>query len=217
MSPPESDLSSLWAPPDPRAAECLTERLCIRAYVPEDAESLFEAIEADRQVLLPWLPWANSENQTVEACRETIERFIENTARRDVDDFPLAIIDRGSGCVLGGTGLHRLQFQTCQAEIGYWIRGDRQNQGFCTEAIRAHISWAFRPQEDGGWGLRRLKIMCAEPNVASAAIPTKLGLQLEVRQREARHVDGFGYVDTLGWGILAKDWDTATHALRARS
>lgn len=69
-------------------------------------------------------------------------------------------VDRGSGAQLGGTGLHRINRELRSAEIGDWVRGDRQRSGICTRAIGALLGsvlgyeWDFdanRAKAGIGW------------------------------------------------------------------
>lgn len=191
-----------WTRPSPLPGPIQTPRLKIRWYRPEDARALHEAVAADREALLPWLPWARKDHGSVEESRFTIEGFARRLQRGALDDFVLAIFDRGTQTLLGGTGLHRIDHAAHEAEIGYWIRGGRQGEGFATEATAGLISSAFRD-----WGFRRIRICCAEANVASQRVPEKLGLPLEGRARKLRYVDGIGWDDHLTYGVLAEDWD----------
>lgn len=185
-----------------------TDRLLLRAWRHEDAPGMLAAIDVDRASLLPWLPWPNVDNRTLYECIFQIERFRREGARTTppADNFVIAIIDRATGEVLGGTGLHRVAHDLHQAEIGYWLRADRRRQGVCTEAVAGLLTWAFTPQDRGGWGLRRIEIFCAAANTASRRVPEKLGLRQEVHKRADRWVPGLGWSDTLGWGVLAEEW-----------
>ncbi len=171
---------------------------------------MHEAINSDRESLLPWLPWARTENRTPAECLATIERFRSDRERTEPppETFGLSILDAQDGSILGGTSFHRVRHAFAEAEIGYWIRADRRGRGLCTEAVAAMLSWGFTPQPTG-WGFRRIVIYCAEPNVPSRRIPERLGLRLEVRAKNDRWVEGIGFCDTLGWGILAEEWDLA--------
>ncbi|MFG0326096.1 MAG: GNAT family N-acetyltransferase, partial [Phycisphaerales bacterium JB037] len=124
-------------------------------------------------------------------------------------DFVLGIFERSGGMLVGGTGLHRLAAETGQAEIGYWMRADRQGRGYATEACGGLISSALTPQIEGGWGFRRMTILCSTENGASAAVPRKLGIPLEQRIRLDRWIDGVGFTGTLGFGVLCDEWDFA--------
>jgi RimJ/RimL family protein N-acetyltransferase len=169
---------------------------------------MFAAVEANRASLLPWLPWAAVDNRTVAECTYNIERF-RRARDEPLAEYAMGIFDRETGDFLGGTGFHRLIPEIGQAEIGYWIRGDRARRGLCTEAVAALISSGLKPQksESGGWGFRRIIIVCAEPNVASRRVPEKLGLRLELRAKGDRWLEGLGFVGTLAWGVNNDEWD----------
>jgi ribosomal-protein-serine acetyltransferase len=203
-----------WKPPRPLPNRCLTPRTVLRFWELSDARSMFEALEVDRQSMLPWLPWVQHDNQSVEECIFHIERFKRAREEEDAGDFVIGIFDRETGEAIGGTGMHRVIHHAHQAEIGYWVRADRRGQGLCTEATAHLISWCFTPAEEGGWGFRRIEIQCAAGNTASRRVPEKLGLRKEVELKEARWVDGLGWHDTLAWGVLTYEWDRAAHRSR---
>lgn len=206
---------SPWTPPHPLPQEFETNRLRLRYWRPEDAASMLEAIDADRASFLPWLPWVEVDNRTVEECLAAVERMRCGRERTEpvADDFVLGIFDRTSGRVLGGTGLHRLVRTAHEGEIGYWVRPDERGRGICTEAVAGLLSWAFTSQQAGGWGLRRIHIRCAAGNLASQRVPRKLGLREEARLVQERWVAGRGWDDTLVWGVLREEWDVGRAAL----
>jgi ribosomal-protein-serine acetyltransferase len=207
---------SPWRPPPTLPQRFETPRVVLRFWTPEDAPAMLAALNVDRDSLFPWLPWVRTDNGTVPECIFHIERF--RRAREQVEppptNFMMGIFDRASGEALGGTGLGSVDPSLREAEIGYWIRADRRSKGFCTEAVAGLISSAFKAQAGGGWGLRRIKILCAGANVKSQAVPRKLGLRQEVHQVKGRWVEGIGWDDTLGWGVLAEEWEPDAQATR---
>ena len=203
-----------WKAPRPLPAECVTPRIVLRFWRPEDAASMLAAIDVDRQSLLPWLPWPAVDNRNVSECIYQIEKWRRHGETND-DNFVFGILDRATGDVLGGTGLHRIERESHQAEIGYWMRADRRRQGLCAEAVAHLISWAFRAQDEGGWGLRRIEIVCASKNEPSRRVPQKLGLKQEVVKRQHRFLPGIGWDDTLAWGVLRDEWDPVQGHVRS--
>lgn len=202
-----------WTPPRPLPGPIQTPRLILRFLEQKDAPSLQAALDQDRASFLPWLPWVGIDNRNPVECTYNIERF--RRAREDSatpTDFVMAMIERSTGLVAGGTGFHRVNTSTRDADIGYWVRPDLRRQGVCTEAVRHMISWGFAAQP-AGWGFRRLTIFCSAGNEASQRVPRKLGLRQEVNARQDRWVAGH-LDDTLGWGVLADEWDQERHALR---
>lgn len=205
---------SPWTPPSPLPGSWETPRLVLRWWEQGDAPGLFDAVNTDRQAMLPWLPWVNAEHRALHETVFAIERMRRERENPATADYTMAIIDRASGAVVGGTGLHRIRAGDHEAEIGYWIREPLRRRGLCTEAVAGLLSWAFTLQARGGWGFRRVHIRCAGSNAPSARVPEKLGLTREARLVKERWVPGIGWDDTLVWGVLADDWDVAAGKLR---
>ncbi len=198
-----------WQRPDPLPGPTRTERLVLRWFRVADASALRDAIAPHREAYLPWLPWAARDHGTVTASRKTIRRFQMSRVKEKDPDFTIGIFDRATGDLLGGTGLHRIEAEAGEAEIGYWIHAEHRGRGLCTEATAALITAAFGP-----WGFRRVRILCAAANTASRRVPEKLGIPLEGRDREARWLPDLGYVDTLRFGVLAHEWDAVASRVR---
>lgn len=203
-----------WVKPDPLPVPITTARTIIRPFEMADAPSLLAALEVDRSKIVPWMAWANDENLDIPGCHFTIERFRRQHAGPACNSYVLGVFDRGTGEVIGGTGLHDIRAYWRQAEIGYWLRPDRWGRGLMPEAVSGLISSAFRPVDAGGWGLRRIVIYCAEQNRNSARVCEKLGLRVELRAKMERYVEGLGYHDCLGFAVLADEWDGVNHRPR---
>lgn len=175
-----------------------TGRLVIRCWEPKDAPLLKEAVDCSIDHLLPWLPWAKHEPQSVEEKTELLRGF---RGRYDLDqDYVLAIFDRDETQVLGGTGFHPRHGRNEQ-ELGYWVRADRAGQGIVTEAITALLWVGFRIE-----GFSRLEIRCEPANRASAAIPRKLGFTHEGTLRGKNLAGTDQPRDTMVWGLLQDEY-----------
>lgn len=198
-----------WMPPRRRPKPVVAGDVVVRSYEKGDGPRLFDAISAGREALLPWMAWATTDHRCPDDSIHFVERTIRASERPDCLDFPLAIVARGDGSIVGGTGFHRIRPDLREAEIGYWVRGDRQRAGICTRAIGALISSALTLQAQGGWGFRRILIFNAVENVGSRRVCERLGLRLEMRMRRERYLDPVGYHDTHGFAVLADEWDFA--------
>lgn len=215
MTPP-ADAPKPWTPPSPRPGPLETDRFILRCPEHSDAEALLECMEDDRASYAPWLPWIHTDNRSLPECHYSIEMFKRKwDAADDLSlGFVMSVIDKQTGTLIAGTGLHRFRPALHEGEIGYWVRSSARGKGIATEATAHLLSWAFRPQAEGGWGLRRITIWCAEPNAGSVRVPTKLGLPLESRVRQERWLEGLGWTDSLGWAVLESDWDRERHQMK---
>ena len=171
-----------------------TERLVIRCWDPKDAALMQVATAASKEHLLPFMPWAANEPQTVEQKVELARRFRGLFDRNE--DFVYGIFDRAELRVLGGTGLHT-RLNGNALEIGYWLHKDFVNQGLITESTAALTKIAFEL-----YHVERMEIHCSVENLASAAIPRKLGYSHEATRRGLAYANGTT-TDSMIWTLFA--------------
>lgn len=155
-----------------------TERLVLRCWDPAEAPKLAAAVEASLDQLRLWMPWAHAYPQPL---ADTVALLRAFRGRFDLGkDFPYGIFSPDVE-VLGGTGLHPRAGEG-SLEIGYWVRSDETGQGLGTEAAAALTRIAFEL-----CGVERVDIRCDPANVASRAIPRKLGYTEEGTLRRRLH------------------------------
>lgn len=180
------------------AYQIQTQRLVIRCWHPEDAPLLKAAIDESLDHLRPWMPWAKEEPTDLQTKIERLRSF-----RGGFDlgqDFTYGIFNRDETSVLGGTGLH-LRVGKDARELGYWIHREHINQGFATEAAAALTKVAFLIDN-----VDRVEIHCDPNNLASAAIPKKLGFLHEATLRRRELFSEDNPRDTMIWTLFAKDY-----------
>ncbi|MFI4897227.1 MAG: GNAT family N-acetyltransferase [Phycisphaerales bacterium JB059] len=213
---PESPAEGFaWKEPSLLDLRVESARLLLRPYELEDAPLLFDAVNQDRDALLPWLPWARTEHREMASTLNFISGQILRLRKPlPAEGVALGVFDKSSGQLLGGAGFHDLRRDTASVEVGYWVRGDRHRQGICTESTAHWLSRLLAPQDAGGLGLRRVRIYCSADNRASSRVPEKLGLRPEVMQRQDYFVPHHGVTDRLGWGVMHDEWDCENHRIR---
>ena len=151
--------------------------------MPGDGPELHAAVRESMDELLPWMPWPR-EHGTVEdsesSARVARARFLERTELR------MHFYPKGSGTLVGSSGLHRIDWEVPKFEIGYWCRTRFSGQGYNTEAVRAISALAFDTL-----GARRVEIRCDPSNGPSARVARRAGFRLEGELRnEALGTDG---------------------------
>ena len=137
--------------------------------------------------LRPWMPWAQ-DAPTAESSETVVRRMhADFIARRDLCFQIYARKPDGSaGRMLGGTGLHRIDWAVRKFEIGYWIRPEAAGQGHVSEAVRLLAALAF-----DRLGARRVEIRCDARTLKSRAVAERCGFTLEgVLRCDALGVDG---------------------------
>ncbi len=117
-----------------------TGRLLIRSPLPGDGPQMHAAVNESLGELTPWMPWPK-EHRTVEdseaSVRRARARFLERT------DLMLSLFLKGTGTLVGSSGLHRIDWEVAKFEIGYWCRTRFTGQGYVTEAVRGISAFAF--------------------------------------------------------------------------
>lgn len=175
-----------------------TERLIIRCYEPKDAVLLKSSIDESLEHLLPWMPWAKNEPESVATKIERLRKY-----RGEFDlglDYTFGIFSKDEKKLVGSTGLHKRVGNNAR-EIGYWINAKYLKQGYATETVSALIKVAFEIEQ-----LDRIEIRCAPNNIASQGVPKKLGFLHEGTLKN-RTTDIKGDLrDVMIWTMFKEDY-----------
>jgi len=171
----------------------LDARTALRSFVPGDAEDLFDLVVANRDRLLPWMPWAHATEGPddvrgfIERCRTTAESRLDATG---------IWVD---GRVAGSMGL-RLDPFDVKGELGYWVDREFEGRGIVSRACERFLEHGF-----GELGLHRISIVAAVDNARSRAIPERLGFRQEGVLRGAERC-GDVYHDLAVYSMLEDEW-----------
>ena len=158
-----------------------TPRLILRCPTNADAAAQNEAVCESLVDLQPYMPWAQAAPtlaQSEAECRRMHARFL---LREDLVMFMFERLGRrrdgadgSEGGLLGGTGLHRIDWAQRNFEIGYWCRTSRQRRGYVAEAVQALTRFAFDRLE-----ARRVEIRMDDGNERSWRVAERAGFRLE--------------------------------------
>jgi len=94
------------------------------------------------------------------------------------EDLWLLLFLKGTHTLVGGSGLHRIDWDVPRFEIGYFVRQRFAGQGYITEAVRGIAHFAFETL-----GARRVEIHCDERNERSRRVAERAGFELEATLR----------------------------------
>jgi len=157
-----------------------TERLLIRCPMPGDGAPMRQAVLQSQETLKEWLPWAvnvESEEGYETRVREGRLKFLAR------EDLWLVVILKETGQIIGGSGLHRIDWSVPKFEIGYWLHTAHTGKGYITEAVDALTAFAFDTLY-----AERVEIRCDSKNVRSAAVARRLNFTHEATLcRDGRH------------------------------
>lgn len=156
--------------------ECLeTDRLILRVARGSDAAALNAAVCESLDDLRDYMPWAQTAPSLAQSnadCRRMQAKFLLR------DDLPLFMFERradgSEGDFVGGSGLHRIDWNVRRFEIGYWCRTSRQGRGYVTEAAQALARFAFDALR-----ARRVEVRMDDTNERSWRVAQRAGFALE--------------------------------------
>lgn len=158
-----------------------TERLMIRCPLPGDGPELNAALLESWESLRQWMPWAGGNQPTIEESEANVRQAYSKFIARK--DLRLSLFLKGTNTLVGSSGLHRMNWTIPRFEIGYWVRKRFEGQGYITEAVDGITGFAIEH-----FGARRIEIRCDAQNHRSAAVPRRLGFELEgILKNEDRH------------------------------
>lgn len=166
-----------------------------RRWSVDDASAAYAVIDANRDHLMPWMPWVPHTHSDYDVRRfmaESAERFLEGSAV-DIGFFE-------GGGVLGGMGATIGALGSAEADIGYWLVETAQGRGIATSAAARLIGWLFEERD-----LHRITIRARVDNVRSRAVAERLGFTFEGVLRQALAV-GDGFHDAALYSLLRTEW-----------
>jgi RimJ/RimL family protein N-acetyltransferase len=156
-----------------------TARFVLRCPRRGDGPAVNAAVVSSHAELDPWLPWATTLPTLAESeanCRRQQARFL---LREDLVMLVFARDASGAeGELLGGTGLHRIDWSLRRFEIGYWRKTGCEGRGIACEAVTALARMAF-----DDLAARRVEIRMDDNNERSWRVAERAGFTLEALLR----------------------------------
>jgi [ribosomal protein S5]-alanine N-acetyltransferase len=173
-----------------------TQNLIIRPFEPSDANDI-QRLAGDKSIADTTLniPYPYEDGMA--------EHFIKKAKQRLTDglSFEWAIELKAIKKIIGAIGLINYSKRYQTAELGYWIGKSYWNNGYCSEAAKKMIEFAFS-------NLKMHKVYAChfKRNKASARIIQKIGMKYEGTFKE--HVRRWNHFEDLVYlGILNPDWN----------
>ena len=101
-----------------------TPNLVLRIFKPEDAEVLKSRLDANLDLMMPWIPWAKDEPEPLEAKRDRIRNWIGDFYSNR--EYSYGVFEKSTGDFVGSSNLFGRRGKGT-TEVGYWI--DRLKTG----------------------------------------------------------------------------------------
>lgn len=161
-----------------------TPRLLLRPKNVGDGAITSAAVTETWDDLHRWMRWAEDPHRfTAEQSELRNRQVMANFILRQ--GIELLGIEIATDQPVVWCGLHNIDWEARQCDLGYWVRKNAQGRGIATEATNALLRYAF-----GALQLQRVGLTHAKGNEPSRRIAEKLGFVHEGIQRAASLLPG---------------------------
>lgn len=143
----------------------------LRPFRKSDADELHKAIRASLTELKPWLTFAH-DNYSIKETREWLKTRPKDW--KEGRGYEFAILDMIDGSFIGGCGLDKIDKENRNANLGYWVRTSRSQQGIAPAATTLLARWGFEELR-----LNRIEMLIATGNERSLRVAEKVGAHRE--------------------------------------
>jgi RimJ/RimL family protein N-acetyltransferase len=175
--------------------DILIDRLQINHLTLGDAPALFHyRSHAEVACFQSWLP------NSIDDAHAFIVRNMSTPFHQNGSWYQLAIRSAATNELIGDLGVHFLDSDERQVEIGFTVAPPYQRQGFGTLAVTALLDYLFM-------NLNKHRVFASvDPrNHASIALLRKVGMRQEAHFRQSLFWKG-EWVDDVVFGILQSEW-----------
>jgi RimJ/RimL family protein N-acetyltransferase len=172
-----------------------TSRLILRPVELEDAEELFSyRSDAETNKYQGWIP----------ASLEEVHEFINNKVAKtfDVPDtwVQFVIINKEDNKLIGDLGVHFIDEDKTQSELGCTLDKQYHGHGFALEAMKVVIDYLFN-----NLNKHRIHASVDPRNINSVKLMENLGFRKEAHFRESLFLNN-EWVDDVIYAILKPEW-----------
>ncbi|WP_282015210.1 GNAT family N-acetyltransferase [Marinifilum flexuosum] len=176
-----------------------TKRLVLEKLEMKHAEAFYSyRSDAETNKYQGWIPYA------LEDCQHFIKNRIAKKFNETGTWYQLAIVLHSTNEMIGDLGIHFIEGDDQQIEIGCTINKEYHAKGYAKEAIIATMNHLFCE-------LKKHRVIASvDPkNTASIKLMEKLGFRKEAHFKESILINE-RWVDDVIYAILASEW-TATN------
>jgi RimJ/RimL family protein N-acetyltransferase len=179
------------------ALEILTERLVLRPIVMDDAEAIFQyRSDSGTNQYQHWIP------KTINDVHDFIKYRVSPTIDMIDTWYQFVIIEKEQGEIIGDIGVHFLDSDKKQVELGCTFDKKFQGKGYATEAMRETINFLFNVLHK-----HRIIVSTDPRNIKAIRLIERLGFRKEAHCKESIRIHG-EWVDDLQYAVLQDEWIT---------
>src|SRR5688572_16508274 len=105
------------------------------------AKHMFACVDSDRERLRKFLPWVDSTKSASDSAN-----YIKSTEHdwENKYEFDYGLFRKSDHTYIGNFGAHTVSWANDRCELGYWIAGDYEGQGYISDAVRTFERVLFK-------------------------------------------------------------------------
>lgn len=172
-----------------------TNRLILRPIDLNDKLKIFEyRSDSETNKYQGWIP------KTI----EEVETFIAKNPEQINEPetwFQFVIIEKETQEIVGDLGIHFIDSDNKQAEVGCTLNKHFQNKGYATESLKRIIDYLFKDLNK-----HRIITSIDPDNKNSIRLVERIGFRKEAHFVESLWIDD-KWVDDIIYALIEKDWE----------
>lgn len=171
-----------------------TKRTTLRPIEPQDNKQVFRyRSDSETNKYQGWIP---------KSLDDVTEFISKNPTEFNHPEswFQLVIIENETDDIIGDIGIHFMDRDNFQSEIGCTLSKNYHGKGFATETVSAVINYLFNTL-----GKHRIVTSIDPENTSSINLVKRLGLRKEAHFKKSLLIDGT-WVDDIVYAVLKSEW-----------
>ena len=183
-----------------------TPRLIVRPFMPTDAPAYLELARANHEHLARFEPGNPARSvHTLADAEAVLRQYAADWEAGTI--FFFGAWRQVDGALLAQVALMPYNPDLPEDEVGCFVDGRYEGQGYATESLRAVVDYAFRER-----GAKRVSCRCSDENVRSQRLIARCGFTLEGILRDCNpyvpRADGSPSSEYV-YGVLRGEWEGA--------
>ncbi len=178
-----------------------TERLILRPLRDSDAKSIVENVNnlnVSKWLLVVKYPYnLKDAKKWINGNKKKWKK-----KKNKMDDYSFGIELKSEKKIIGGCGLHHIDFRSKKSTTGYWLGEKYWRVGYGSEALKAMLDFAFKKLK-----LRKVSADVYVGNPSSGKLMQKFGAKLEGTKRKEDVCQADGKIkDAQIFGLLKEEY-----------